>query len=97
MIWLSERLQKFLYKDIQLSKEEIEWLSGNFTKVCCQVDTEAELLDIFNKAKETKLLVYLVTDSGKTEFDNVPTNTCLAIGPNEAGDIDKITGGLKLY
>jgi PTH2 family peptidyl-tRNA hydrolase len=33
---------------------------------------------------------------GKTEFNGVPTKTCLGIGPAKAEKIDKITGDLKL-
>jgi peptidyl-tRNA hydrolase len=36
------------------------------------------------------------TDSGKTEFPGEPTNTCLAIGPDDADKIDAVTGELQL-
>jgi PTH2 family peptidyl-tRNA hydrolase len=97
MLWLVDRLSNFNYKKAKFSDEEIEWLTGKFTKICLQVNSEEELLDLLNKAKEIKLTAYLVTDSGATEFDGVPTKTCIAIGPNKAEDIDKITGHLKLY
>jgi PTH2 family peptidyl-tRNA hydrolase len=97
MMWLSDRLRRFNYSSPHLSAEEMEWMRGLFTKICLQVNSEEELLAIFNKAKENGLTAYLVTDSGKTEFDGVPTNTCCAIGPNEASKIDEITSGLKLY
>lgn len=79
------------------STEEVAWMFGSFTKVCLQVETEQELLDIYSKAKESGLEVHLITDSGKTEFNGVPTNTCLAIGPHIAEKIDRITAHLKLY
>jgi len=82
---------------IGLSHEEILWFFGGFTKVVLQVDTEEELLEIFEKAKTAGLTVELITDSGKTEFDGVPTKTCLGIGPNKSEEIDAITGALKLY
>jgi PTH2 family peptidyl-tRNA hydrolase len=97
IMWLSERLRKHLYRNIMLSREEMEWMSGTFTKVTLQVESEEALLEVFFKAREAGLTVSLVTDSGKTEFDGVPTKTCIAIGPNKADDIDKITGHLKLY
>jgi PTH2 family peptidyl-tRNA hydrolase len=96
MMWLSDRLARFIYNPI-LSKEEMEWMGGTFTKVTLQVDSEEALLDVFNKAKAKGLTVFLVTDSGKTEFDGVPTKTCCAIGPHEASKIDEITKDLKLY
>ena len=73
-----------------------EWLSGLFTKICVSVDSEQELIDIYNKAKEAKLLCSLITDSGLTEFGGVPTKTCVAIGPAYPSEIDPITMHLKL-
>lgn len=72
------------------------WLSGGFAKICCRVDSESELLAIRDLAIEQGLEVHMITDSGKTEFHGVPTNTCLAIGPAESSKIDAITGELKL-
>jgi len=72
-----------------------EWLHGPFTKVCVRVDSEKELLEIHEKALAAGLESHLITDSGKTEFKE-PTNTCLAIGPDESEKIDEITGHLKL-
>jgi PTH2 family peptidyl-tRNA hydrolase len=79
-----------------LLDHEKEWLEYSFKKVCVSVDSEAELLEIAQKANEAGLEVNLITDSGLTEFGGVPTNTCLAIGPNYSDEIDKITGHLKL-
>jgi len=73
-----------------------EWLQSSFAKVTVRVNSEEELLEIYNKAKEAGLEVHLITDSGKTEFHGVPTNTCLAIGPDLSEKIDPITGGLQL-
>ena len=72
------------------------WLTGAFAKVCCRVDSEEELMKIHDEALEAGLEVHLITDSGKTEFHGEPTNTCLAIGPDEAEKIDEITGHLQL-
>ena len=72
------------------------WLTGAFAKVCCRVDSEEELLAVHDRALAAGLEVHLITDSGKTEFHGEPTNTCLAIGPDEAEKIDKITGHLQL-
>lgn len=73
-----------------------DWINGLFTKVCVSVDSEQELLEIYNKAKEAGLLCSLITDAGLTEFNGIPTNTCCAIGPDWSEEIDKITGHLKL-
>lgn len=74
----------------------LAWRDGTFTKICVSVDSEAELLEIKEAAFMYDLPFKLITDNGLTEFNGVPTNTCLAIGPAWADDIDKITGHLKL-
>ena len=73
-----------------------EWIKGSFTKICVSVNSEEELLEIYNKAKDAGLPCALICDAGKTEFNGVPTNTCCAIGPDQVEKIDKITGDLKL-
>lgn len=83
--------------NIVLSEAAQYWISSSFAKVCLQVKTEEELLEIEKKAKEAGLECHVVTDSGRTEFGGVPTKTCLAIGPDYVDKIDEITGGLDLY
>lgn len=72
------------------------WLEGKFTKICVGCKGEEELLALYMKAKEAKLLTALIQDAGLTEFGGVPTYTCIAIGPGSSSKIDEITGGLKL-
>ena len=72
------------------------WLNGLFTKVVLSCDSEEELLALYKKAKDKGLLCSLITDAGLTEFNNVPTNTCIAIGPDFPENINDITGHLKL-
>jgi len=81
---------------LSLSKAEQEWLETSFAKVCVKATSEEQLLEIYQKAKQAGLQAHLVTDSGKTEFHGVPTNTCLAIGPDYSNKIDPITGDLTL-
>jgi PTH2 family peptidyl-tRNA hydrolase len=99
MMWLVERVKKIRphYMDDLLSAEETEWMNGLFTKVTVQIDSEKELLDLYNKAISQGLTAHYVTDVGKTEFGGIPTITALAIGPNESEKIDLVTSGLKLY
>lgn len=78
------------------SEVEQIWLSEAFAKVCCRIDSEEELLAIHDQAVEAGLAVHLITDIGRTEFHGQPTRTCLAIGPDLAEKIDKITGHLQL-
>lgn len=72
------------------------WLAGSFTKICISVDSEAELLEVFSKAQAAGILCSLIQDSGKTEFNGVPTYTCAAIGPAYSEEINPITGHLPL-
>lgn len=73
-----------------------DWVNGRFTKVCVSVDSEKELVEIYQAAVKAKLICALITDAGLTEFNGVPTKTCCAIGPEWSDEIDKITGNLKL-
>ena len=73
-----------------------QWIKDKFTKICVSVDSETELIETYSKAKELGFPCALITDSGLTEFNGVPTKTCCAIGPWHAEEIDKITGQLKL-
>lgn len=73
-----------------------EWLNSSFVKICVYVESEDDLLAINEKAKEAGIECHLITDKGLTEFNGVPTNTCLALGPDHAEVLDNITGHLKL-
>jgi PTH2 family peptidyl-tRNA hydrolase len=97
-------LQSLNSKNFKLPNNVKEWLEGSFTKVCLQVDSEENLLKIFNKAKQKGLIAEIIKDSGLTEFNGIPTITAIAIGPNLNSQIDEITGSngefsefLKLY
>ena len=74
-----------------------QWLDNSFTKITVTVQTEAELVDLRDKAKAASIPHALIQDNGKTEFNGVPTYTALAIGPSWSDEIDKITGTLPLY
>ncbi len=87
---------KVEYYQIHFTQEEQEWLKGSFTKIVVSVDSEQQLLDIYNKAKDSGLNCGLITDSGLTEFNGVATLTCCSIGPNENNKIDLITKDLPL-
>lgn len=81
---------------INMNADMREWLTGRFTKVCVEVSTEQELLDMYAAAKSAGLPCSLIQDAGLTEFDNIPTYTAVAIGPAQADKIDAITGHLHL-
>jgi len=97
MSFLCRRLQDSRQVTLsELSSEQQAWLTDSFVKVCCRVNSEAELLEIYEQAKQSGLECHLITDSGKTEFHGQLTRTCLAIGPDLAQRIDPITSKLKL-
>lgn len=77
------------------TKEMIAWGSQGQTKITVSVNSEKELLEIFQNAKNAKLEAHIITDAGHTEFSG-PTKTVVAIGPDIASEIDKITGDLPL-
>lgn len=74
-----------------------DWMNGHFRKIVVTVNSEKELLDLYEKAKSNNLLCALIEDSGFTEFNNKKTLTALAIGPAYADEIDPITKDLILY
>lgn len=95
MQFLYHRVFDEHHGDPYFSEAEEHWFKNDYTKVCCSVDSEEELLKIYEEAKSSGLEVHLITDLGKTEFKE-PTRTCLAIGPDESEKIDPITKHLKL-
>ena len=86
-----------LIKCIPLTPEIEEWFNYRFTKVCLGCKGEVQLLRYAKEAEEAGLTFSLIKDAGLTEFDGVPTYTCLGIGPHESDEINKITGKLQLY
>jgi PTH2 family peptidyl-tRNA hydrolase len=91
----------FLIRDIASGREAFEnvlfeeWLESGMSKICVRADSETHLLDIFEQAKAANLRVEIIRDAGLTEFP-APTLTALAIGPDDAGKIDVVTGRLRL-
>lgn len=81
---------------ILMEKPVIEWLKGNFTKVCVSVDSEEELDDLYSLAKFRNIPCSMIIDNGFTEFRGIPTKTAVAIGPWYPDVINKLTGNLKL-
>jgi peptidyl-tRNA hydrolase len=79
-----------------VSEDANKWINGIFTKVALRIDGETPLRELAKKARGEGLEVYEIVDRGLTEFNQQPTLTCIAIGPNKSRDIDKITRHLKL-
>lgn len=81
---------------LKITPEMIEWIEGLFTKICVSVDSLDELMEIYEEATANQIPTSLIEDSGLTEFNNVKTITCCAIGPDHEEKINKITGHLQL-
>ena len=82
---------------LELSEPVKYWLDNSFTKICVYVNSEEELVALSIKATQLGILNCLITDSGKTEFNGVPTTTCLAIGPDLVENVNLITDKLPLF
>lgn len=69
-----------------------EWLlDGSFTKIVVYVKSEAKLISLYEKVQAAGLRVSMIIDNGTTEFNGVPTMTCIAIGPHSAERLDPFT------
>ncbi len=80
---------------VTLTKLELAWEDAGQKKIVVSVNSEEELVDIYNRSKEAGIPVHMITDAGHTEL-SPNTKTCLALGPWHSDEIDKITGGLPL-
>ena len=80
----------------KLSDVEYDWITLGNRKICVGVNSEEELLKIFNLAEQEGIFATLVTDAGMTEFNGRPTNTAVALGPDLDEKLDKLTGHLTL-
>ncbi len=76
---------------IPVTENMQKWMNGSYAKIVLAVDTEQELLDLYEDAKSKNLPCALIVDSGVTEFNRVPTVTSLAIGPDDVSKIDEVT------
>lgn len=83
------------FSDTQTFEWYSEWRRKLYRKIVLAVDSEDELLKVFNMALASELPVVQVRDAGLTEL---PPNTltCVGIGPAPANLVDAVTGKLKL-
>lgn len=72
------------------------WIKERFTKIVVYVKSEEKLLNVYNKAKDKRLPCVLIQDEGLTVFNNIPTYTCVGIGPCWSDEFNGITDKLRL-
>ena len=82
---------------VTIPKSVKDWITGEYTKICVYVNSEEELNEVAEKARNLALNVCEITDNGHTEFHGEKTKTCIAIGPDESYLIDQVTSNLPLY
>lgn len=72
-----------------------EWKSEGQKKVVVKVNSQKELVQYYQMAKDMRLPAFLVQDAGLTELPP-GTMTTVGIGPAPSEKMDRITGDLKL-
>ncbi len=71
------------------------WKDEGQAKIVLKAESEGDLRELFRRAKSAGLPAALVEDRGLTQVEP-GTVTCMAVGPAPEGDVDAITGKLKL-
>ena len=82
---------------LEMDERTKPWLTGRFKKICVYVNSEEELLNIHEQAKQNGLVTSLIRDAGLTEFNGVPTLTAVAVGPDSEDKVDAICKHLPLF
>lgn len=86
---------------LQFSLEATEamyhWMTVSFPKAVLGIDSEMDIEILYAEAQRAGLPCSKVIDSGRTVYNGEHNLTCIAIGPAERSEIDKITGHLPLY
>ena len=72
-----------------------EWRSQGQKKVVVRVQSEQELLQVYQEARRLGLPASLITDAGHTELPP-GTRTTVGVGPAPSQLVDRVTGRLKL-
>jgi len=81
---------------VGISKDTKEWLETSYTKIVLGCNSLEDLYKIRDECIEGNIPCAIVQDLGKTEFHNIPTETCIAIGPAQEEIINAITKDFKL-
>jgi len=71
------------------------WRSQGQKKVAVRVNSERELVEVYQHALALGLPASLIADAGLTELPP-GTRTAAAVGPAPSRLVDRVTGSLKL-
>lgn len=71
------------------------WQEKGAPKIIVKVESEKEIENLAEKAREQDLPYSVISDLGHTELDP-DTTTTIGIGPANNNDIDNVTGNLSL-
>lgn len=71
------------------------WTNSGMTKIVLKVEHEADLIKLYDVAVSRNIPVRLIRDAGRTVIPEGAV-TCLGLGPASDGDLDELTGELKL-
>jgi PTH2 family peptidyl-tRNA hydrolase len=73
-----------------------QWKGGGQKKVVLKADGETALFRLADEAERLGLPNAIVRDAGHTQLEP-GTVTCLAVGPGDDDEVDRVTGELSLY
>lgn len=77
---------------VSLSSEEQAWLTGSFSQDILCVNNKDQLDDIMFRAEILGIEAYPVFNSNNEKSTET---TCIALGPDESGVINRLIHGLK--
>jgi PTH2 family peptidyl-tRNA hydrolase len=52
--------------ELQSEEEALEWMKNSFTQIILKVNSDEELMEIYNKAIDAGLVVHLITDLSRS-------------------------------
>ncbi|GGI99626.1 peptidyl-tRNA hydrolase [Halobellus salinus] len=73
-----------------------QWKGEGQKKIVLKADGESELFGLADAAERRGLPNAIVRDAGHTQLEP-GTVTCLAVGPGDEDEVDRVTGDLSLY
>jgi len=85
-----------VFETFNTDKKKLKaWKDSGMKKIVLKVKDQKELLQMCQEAQDKGMVAITITDAGHTVV-KPGTMTCGCIGPDAEGQIDKITGNLKV-